>query len=505
VNFFYKFDKVPVSCYDHTRISIMSATAIRIRDCALYYIPLETRTPLQFGRSVVRELECLRVEMTVETADGGIHRGWGETPLNVAWAWPEAGAPGGVHPGIRSLCSRIARAWRGLDGTGSSLELGAAFLDGVLPGIWQGARGEPETSGVPWQAVLLCAASFDLALHDAFGKATALPTYRTYTAGHLASDLSPYFADEARRFRGKYPADYFATKPPKRIPVWHLVGCADVVEGHEAAPGEKTRAPREAGGNGAAGHRAAEAADAGTRGFPVTLREWIRRDGIKRLKVKLCGSSLEWDSTRVRAVGRLTEEAGAEALFVDFNGTAPDADYVLELLSRLSREAPEAYRLLRYVEQPFAPGTEVSHDDLQRITAHKPVFLDESATTWRDVRRAFHAGYSGVVLKTCKTQTSAMLSLAWAREHRMEVAVADLSNPMLAQIPHVLLGAHASPELGVESNSMQFYPDASAAEAKVHPGVYRRRDGMLDLSSISGPGFGYRIEEIERRLPERAA
>jgi len=56
--------------------------------------------------------------------------------------------------------------------------------------------------------------------------------------------------------------------------------------------------------------------------------------------------------------------------------------------------------------------------------------------------------------------------------------------------------------MGVESNSMQFYPSASEPEAKVHPGLYRRRDGMLDLSSIKGPGFGYRIEEIKRELPE---
>jgi hypothetical protein len=28
---------------------------------------------------------------------------------------------------------------------------------------------------------------------------------------------------------------------------------------------------------------------------------------------------------------------------------------------------------------------------------------------------------------------------------------------------------------------------------------------MLDLSTISGPGFGYRIESIRRELPEPAA
>ena len=54
------------------------------------------------------------------------------------------------------------------------------------------------------------------------------------------------------------------------------------------------------------------------------------------------------------------------------------------------------------------------------------------------------------------------------------------------------LGSH-----GVESNGMQFYPDASSAQAKIHPGIYQRREGQLDLSTISGPGFGYRIAEID--------
>ena len=73
---------------------------------------------------------------------------------------------------------------------------------------------------------------------------------------------------------------------------------------------------------------------------------------------------------------------------------------------------------------------------------------------------------------------------------------------MLAQIPHVLLGAKAGTIMGVETNAMQFYPEASAAEEKVHPGIYRRREGVLDLSTIKGSGFGYRLDEIERALPE---
>jgi hypothetical protein len=48
---------------------------------------------------------------------------------------------------------------------------------------------------------------------------------------------------------------------------------------------------------------------------------------------------------------------------------------------------------------------------------------------------------------------------------------------------------------------MQFYPDASLPEAKVHPGIYKRIGGSLDLSTIGDKGFGYKIDEINRDLP----
>ncbi|MHC4728716.1 MAG: hypothetical protein ACYS17_15965 [Planctomycetota bacterium] len=67
------------------------------------------------------------------------------------------------------------------------------------------------------------------------------------------------------------------------------------------------------------------------------------------------------------------------------------------------------------------------------------------------------------------------------------------------------IAAHAGTIMGVETNAMQFYPAASAPEEVVHPGLYRRRNGQVDLSTISGPGFGYRLDEIKRDLPQPAA
>ena len=161
--------------------------------------------------------------------------------------------------------------------------------------------------------------------------------------------------------------------------------------------------------------------------------------------------------------------------------------------------------MLLYVEQPFPYDLEAHRIDVHSVSARKPLFMDESAHDWRFVRLGRELGWSGVALKTCKTQTGALLSLCWAKAHGMTLMVQDLSNPMLAQVPHVLLAAHAGTIMGVESNGMQFYPEASLPEAAVHPGLFRRRGRPARPRRPSrGPGFGYRVDEIDRTLPEPA-
>ena len=67
------------------------------------------------------------------------------------------------------------------------------------------------------------------------------------------------------RFAGKYPADFLVRPRPDALPAWHLVGGKDPVD-----PSELT-------------------GDEPDDGYPVLLRDWIRRDGLKCLKVKLRG------------------------------------------------------------------------------------------------------------------------------------------------------------------------------------------------------------------------
>jgi L-alanine-DL-glutamate epimerase-like enolase superfamily enzyme len=297
-------------------------------------------------------------------------------------------------------------------------------------------------------------------------------------------DLAHYLQPAPRSgvsFAGKYPADFLAARRPDSLVAWHLVGGLDAVEESELTGKE----PND--------------------GYPVLLEDWIRRDGLKCLKVKLRGNDSDWDYRRLLKVGSIGLKHGVDWLSADFNCTVTDPAYVNAILDRLRDELPRVYGMILYVEQPFPYELEQHRMDVHSVSARKPLFLDESAHDWRLVRLGRELGWSGVALKTCKTQTGALLSACWAKAHGMSLMVQDLTNPMLAQIPHVLLAAYTGTIMGVETNAMQFYPEASRPEAVVHPGLYQRRRGKVVFSTVQGPGFGYQLREIKRELPEPAA
>lgn len=458
-----------------------TAATLRVVGGELYLLPIVTRVPLKFGPETVTSVVCARAALTVETGAGRRVTGWGETPLSVQWVWPGTLPHEERLGALVDLTGRISKAWVSWRESGHALELGHAFQEGPLRALWREVNAtRPEEAKIPWLAALVCSSPQDLALHDACGKACGLPTYSVYGGEHLPTDLAHFLepAPGSRvSFAGKRPPDFFKLPAPRRLPAWHLVGGKDPVEASELDGTEPDD------------------------GYPVLLRDWIRRDGLKCLKVKLRGDDLSRDMARLESVGRVAIEEGCRWLSADFNCTVRDPEYVCEILDRLLQESPEVHARLLYVEQPFPHDLEANRIDVRSVAARKPLFLDESAHDWTLVRLGRELGWSGVALKTCKTQTGALLSLAWARAHGMTIMVQDLTNPMLAQIPHVLLAAHAGTIQGVETNSMQFYPEASAPESRVHPGLYCRREGHVDLGTVAGPGFGYRLEEIERPLP----
>lgn len=460
-------------------------TDIRPVAASLYFLPIRTRIPLKFGPEITTEVTCARVRLTVADRAGRTAFGWGETPLSVQWVWPSSLSYAARHQVLQDFTIRLVHAWSDFNEFGHALEVGHSFTSKRLPVVLtESNRARQGQETMPWLAALVCSSAFDIALHDAFGQLHDCKTYDTYTSEYISHDLSAYLQPaqgSSVSFEGQFPADFLVNPAPTSLVAWHLVGGKDPI-----APLELT---------------GSEPND----GYPVVLRDWIRHDGLKCLKVKLRGDDFDWDYQRLTAIGRLAIEENVDWLSTDFNCTVREPAYVNQILDRLLIEEPRIYAMILYVEQPFPYDLEANPMDVRSVVARKPLFMDESAHDWELIRLGRSLGWSGVALKTCKTQTGALLSLCWAKAHGMTLMVQDLTNPMLAQIPHVLLAAHADTIMGVETNAMQFYPDASDLERKIHPGLYKRNAGRVDFSTLDGAGFGYCVDDIARPLPNPVA
>ena len=411
--------------------------------------------------------------------------GWGETPLSVQWVWPGQAAYDLRHNAIKDFCGRLAEAWTGFAVTGHPLEIGAVFQEQILPGLLEklNASAASASTPMPRLAALLCCSPFDIALHDAYGNLHNVDIYSAYGPEFLSRSLESFLTPgmQSVSFRNRFPSEFLTAKAPVCLPAWHLVGGLDPLNEEELTGNE----PND--------------------GYPVLLTDWIRRDGLTCLKIKLRGNDAVWDYQRIVKIGKISMAQHVKWLSVDFNCTVNDPAYVNEILDRLSADKPQIHQRILYVEQPFPYELEEHQIHVHSVSKRKPLFLDESAHDWRLVKLGRELGWTGVALKTCKTQTGALLSACWAKAHDMQLMVQDLTNPMLAQIPHVRLAAHTGTIMGVETNAPQFYPEASLPEAQAHPGLYQRRNGTVDLSSIRGSGFGYCLEKMKRDLPPPAA
>lgn len=461
------------------------STDVTVVAASLYFIPCELRVPLKFGHAVSTHATAARVELTVTDREGNTATGWGESPLSENWAWPST-----LDLALRTkahydLCHKLTKAWATFDTSGHPIEIGSDFVAKHLHDLLAEINADPAlTEPMPHLAALICCAPFDMALHDAYGNLVGKPIYETYNSEYMNRDLASYLTpaeDADVLFEGLYPADFLCADPPKQLPAWHLVGGLDPLDDSQLTGSEPDD------------------------GYPVTLEQWIERDGLNCLKIKLRGNDAAWDYDRILQVGRIAIAHNTDWLTCDFNCTVAKADYVNDILDKLCDEEPRIYGMILYVEQPFPYDLKANRIDVHSVSARKPLFMDESAHNWSYVRLGRSLGWTGVALKTCKTQTGALLSLCWAKAHGMTLMVQDLTNPMLAQVPHVLLAAHAGTIMGVETNAMQFYPAASEIESNTHPGLYKRTGGVLDLSTIKGNGFGYRVDEINRDLPKPQA
>jgi hypothetical protein len=134
---------------------------------------------------------------------------------------------------------------------------------------------------------------------------------------------------------------------------------------------------------------------------------------------------------------------------------------------------------------------------MHALSQMKPVILDESLTGLESMRLGLQLGWSGIALKTCKGHSMDLVLAAKAQEEGIPYTLQDLTNPSLALIHSVGMGARLYTMMGLEANSRQFFPAATPpGERAVHEGLFRLRRGMASTASLQGPGLGYQMEKV---------
>ena len=452
---------------------------IKVVAVETFKVPTVCRTPLKFGAVVVDALPIGYARATVETRSGRRAVGWGAMFIMDLWAWP--GPPGSHEPRARAmgdLFDAYAKLIAGHKPFAHPIEI---FMEteGELRRL--AARISREAAGqeMPFLAALVAASPIDHAVHDAFGNANGIDSYRGYGPEHMGFDLSRYLGDE---FKGVYPSQFLRQDYAPLVPVFHLVGGLDVLREKDAP------------------------ADAPQDGIPNSLEKWIERDGAFCLKVKLRGRDLDWDIARTLEVSRIYHEVRCRArpdlpgqpfLTADTNEQCPTPTYIVEYLEKIRERAPGVYHEILYIEQPTERDLGAHRFNMRPVADLKPVLIDESLTSPEDFRLAMELAWTGIALKSCKCLSSDLLLMPMAELAGVPYAVQDLTNPSISLIESVGLAARTHPIKGVEANSRQFFPAANEPAARVHPGLFEIRDGYARTASMTGTGLGLRIGEID--------
>lgn len=454
---------------------------VRVVEAIPYFIEAVARTPLKFGGVVMDRLDYAQVRVEVETRGGKRGVGWGGMFLSDVWAFPDERVPHAQRlAAMREVTRRFARLLVEQNTFGHPIALYHQVEDGLreLTAATSAELGLPVP--LPFLGALVSASPADAALHDAFGVANGLSTYDGYGPEFMGHDLSGYLGAE---FKGKYPSDYLRKCYEPKVPVFHLVGGLDKLRRSEVDESD----PKD--------------------GLPNSLEEWVERDGLFCLKVKLRGIDLEWDIARMIEVAAIGREArqriGEHRLHftADTNEMCDAPQYMVDFLERVRERDPRTFDDILYVEQPTERDLSARRFDMRPVARLKPVLVDESLTGLADFELALGLGWSGIALKACKCQSAELVLAAKAEHMGIPYAIQDLTNPALALLQSVGLAARLHPIMGVEANSHQFYPAFSEPEAAVHPGVFRRQGGVLDTRTLQGPGLGYQMGKISRPLP----
>ena len=443
------------------------ATGLRIEKVEFAFEDHKYRAPYKFVGTAVDRTTLLNVHVEVSTPDGRSAKGFGSMPMGNVWSFPSKTLSFDTTLGaMRELAKHIHKITASFNGTAHPIEINHLLEPEYLKAAAEVSQELKLSEPIPKLCTQVTASPFDAALHDAFGKALGKNCYQTYSAELLGQDLSRYLNAD---FRGESLEKYVSATPRDWIWLFHSVGGLDAV----------TRG---------------ELKEPLNDGMPETLADWIRRDGLQRIKIKLQGENLEWDIARTVAIDRVARETRPDVEWkycCDFNEHCPDVEYLLEYLRKVKEQAPQGFDSILYLEQPTRRDLKADRHNLMHEAAKlRPVVIDESLTDLENLMLAREMGYTGACLKACKGQSHAMLMAAAGQKYGMFLCVQDLTCPGASFVHSASIASHIPGLSTIEANARQYVPSANADWAGKFPGLFETKDGKLATRQLNGPGLG---------------
>lgn len=444
-------------------------TDVRVRDVQFSYEDFSYRTPYKFGGMLVDRVTLLNVKCAVQDGAGRTAHGAASMPLGNIWSFPSRALSYDVTLGaMKALAERVARITNSYHEYGHPVDIGVTLEPEYLKAAAEVALDQKLSEPIPKLCTLVTSSPFDAAIHDAYGKLHGVNCYRTYGREFMSKDLAHYLGPE---FKGEFLDSYVSKEPAARVALYHSVGAADPI-----FPADIQKRIGD--------------------GLPETLGEWIKYNGIRRIKIKLNGDDLAWDVERVINIEKAAAETQASLnvlewfYSLDFNERCPNAAYLLNFLRDLKQRVPEAFERIQYIEQPTKRDLKSDRQNVMHEAAKlRPVVIDESLTDVESLLLAREMGYTGAALKVCKGQSQVLLMSAMAQKRKMFLCVQDLTCPGASLIHSAGLAAHVPGVTAIEANAREYVPAANKPWEDRFPGIFVVRDGYMRTSELTRPGL----------------
>jgi hypothetical protein len=335
------------------------AVRVCFRGASLFRRPVRTRFPFRFGKASMTEMPVVYVRSEWEREGGRPFEGVSASGIPPLWFDKRDGktAAGNERDLLASL-SAAMEAYHAA-GFGSAWDLHCAVTPSVRAAL--SAQGQAPLAAGFGPALL------EAACVDGLCRSTGLSFFAALKGGAFGvpGDI----------------LDALPEKPTGRMALRHTVGLADALYASEV-----TEPLRD--------------------GLPESLEEVVEFYRPRYFKVKISADAAE-TLPRLARMAEILKKAGDYAVTLDGNEQFATMDAFAAFLDAARAEPALAdfWNRVLWIEQPVRRDAALDPScaaALGRVSAFRPVILDESDGEEDALERGLALGYAGVSSKTCK-------------------------------------------------------------------------------------------------------